>query len=52
MEHVTSVDDNTLAHADALRAHVLDVVAWVTKLQIAQRQHGIIEATLKDRNRN
>jgi len=47
-KHVTSVNDNTLAHADALRAHVLDVVVWVTKLQTAQRLHGIIGVTLRD----
>jgi len=48
---VTSVDDNTLAHVDALRAPVLDVVVWVTKLQIAQNLHGIVGVTFRDLER-
>ena len=43
-----SVDSNTLAHAEALQAHVLDVVVWVTKSQITQRLYGIVEVTLRD----
>ena len=45
---MTSVDDNALAHADAVRAHVSDVVVWATKLQIAQRLPGIVGVTLRD----
>ena len=47
-KHVTSVDGNTLALVDTARAHLLDVVVWVTKLQIAQRLHGIVGVTLRD----
>jgi len=50
-KHVTSVDDNALAHAEALRAHVLDVVVWVTKSQIFQRLHGIVGVILRDPRR-
>ena len=45
---MTSVDGNTLAHAEALRAHVLDVVVWVTKSQIGQRLHGIVGLIFRD----
>ena len=43
-----SVEDNTLAYADTMRAYVLDVVVWVTKSQIAQRLHGIVGVTLRE----
>ena len=46
-----SVDGNTLALADAARAHVLDAVVRVTKSQIAQRLHGIVEVILRDLER-
>jgi len=46
--HVTSVDGNTLAHAESLRAHVLDAVVWVTKSQIAQKLHGIVGVIFRD----
>ena len=45
---MTSVDGDTLAFADAARAHVLDVVVWVTKSEIAQGLHGIVGVTLRD----
>ena len=48
---MTSVDGDTLAHAEALRAHVLDVVKWVTKSQIAQRLHGIVSVIFRDPER-
>jgi len=47
-KHVTSVDVNTLAHTEALRAHVFDVVVWVTKSPIAQRLHGIVRVIFRD----
>ena len=45
---MTSVDDNTLAHAEALRAHVLDVVVWTTNSRIAQRLQGLVGVILRD----
>ena len=47
-KHVTSVGVNTLAHAEALRANVSNVVIWITRSPIAQRPHGITRATLRD----
>ena len=48
---MAGVDVSTLAHAQALRAHVLNVVIWVTKPLIAQKSHGIVEVTLRDPER-
>jgi len=48
---VASVDVSNLAHAEALLAHVLNVVMWVTKPLIAQGLHGIVGATLRDPER-
>ena len=45
---MASVDVSALAHAEALRAHVLNVVIWVTKVPIAQGSHGIVGVTLTD----
>jgi len=45
---VTSVDVSTLAYAEALRAHVLDVVIWVTKSPIAERLHGMVRVIFRD----
>jgi len=45
---MASVDVSTLAHAEALRAHVLDVVIWVTKLLIAEGPRGIIRVIFRD----
>ena len=42
------VDINTQAHAEDLRAHVFNVVIWVTKLLIAQEPHGLIRVIFKD----
>jgi len=44
---VATVDISTLAHVEALRAHVLDVVIWVTKPLIAQGPRGIIWAIFR-----
>jgi len=43
-----SVDVSTLADAKALRAHVFNVVIWVTKPLLAQGSHGIVGVTLRD----
>jgi len=48
---MTSVHVSTLAHAEALRAHVLNVVIGVTKPLIAQGSHGIVGVTLRDPER-
>jgi len=48
MKPVASVDISTLAHAEALRAHVSNVVKGVTKPLITQGSHGIVGVTLKD----
>ena len=52
---VASVDVSTLAHAKAhakaLRAHVLNVVIWVTKPLISQASHGIVGVILRDPER-
>ena len=45
---MTNVDDNALAHADVMQAHVLDVVVWATKLKNTQRLTGIVAVTLRD----
>jgi len=45
---MASVDISTLAHAKALRAHVLNVVIWVTKPLIAQGPRGIIRIIFGD----
>jgi len=37
---VANVDVSTLAHTEALRAHILNVVMWVTKPLIAQGHVG------------
>jgi len=46
--NVVSVDVSTLAHVAALRAHVFNVVIWVTKLLIAQGPRRIIRVIFKD----
>ena len=46
-KHVTSVGVNTLAHAEALRANVSNVVIWITRSPIAQRPHGITRGNTK-----
>ena len=44
---MAGVDVSTLAHAEALWAHVLNAVIWVTKPLIAQGSHAIDGVTLR-----
>jgi len=45
---MASVDVSALTHAEALRAHVLNVAIGVTKPLIAQGSHGIVGVTLRN----
>ena len=45
---MASVDVSTLAHIEALRAHILNVVTSVTKPLIAQGARGITRVIFRD----